>query len=46
MISGSIPNNEIERLSKLRSLDILDTLEEEAYDDLTFLAAQICETPI
>ncbi|MBX2869576.1 MAG: GAF domain-containing sensor histidine kinase [Acidiferrobacterales bacterium] len=46
MKSGSIPENEPERLAKLRSLDILDTLEEEAYDDLTLLAAQICDTPI
>ncbi|MBX2846810.1 MAG: GAF domain-containing sensor histidine kinase [Acidiferrobacterales bacterium] len=46
MISGKIPKNEAQRLAKLRSLDILDTLEEEAYDDLTFIAAKICETPI
>ena len=46
MTNADVPNNEMERLSKLRSLDILDTLEEQAYDDLTFLAAQICETPI
>lgn len=46
MIGGEIPKNEAERLDKLRSLDILDTLEEEAYDDLTFLAAKICQTPI
>ena len=46
MRSGAIPKNETERLKKLKSLDILDTLEEEAYDDLTLLAAQICDTPI
>ena len=46
MISGAIPKNEAKRLAKLQSLDILDTLEEQAYDDLTFLAAEICETPI
>lgn len=46
MISGKIPDNEIERLLKLKSFDILDTLEEQAYDDLTHLAAQICDTPI
>ena len=46
MRSGDIPKNETARLKKLNSLDVLDTLEEEAYDDLTFLAAQICNTPI
>lgn len=46
MISGTIPNNETKRLDKLRSLKVLDTLEEDAYDDLTLLAAQICQTPI
>jgi len=46
MISGAIPKNEAQRLAKLRSLEILDTLEEQAFDDLTFLAAQICDVPI
>lgn len=46
MISGKIPSNEFERLARLRDLDILDTLEEQAYDDLSHLAAQICDTPI
>jgi len=46
MISGKIPDNENERLRWLKELDILDTLEESAYDDLTHLAAQICDTPI
>ena len=38
--------NEEERLRALGSLHILDTLEEQAYDDLTLLAAQLCDTPI
>ena len=46
MISGKIPDNEFERLIRLKEFDILDTLEERAYDDLTHLAAQICDTPI
>lgn len=46
MISAPLPNNEDERLRWLRELDILDTLEERAYDDLTLLAAQICDVPI
>lgn len=46
MIAASLPENESERLRKLNELAILDTLEEQAYDDLTYLAAQICGTPI
>lgn len=46
MISAPFPDNEQERLRRLKELDILDTLEEQAYDDLTHLAAQICDTPI
>ena len=39
-------NNESLRLRSLEELDILDTPEEQAYDDITALAAQICGTPI
>ena len=46
MIAAKIPEDEDSRLQKLYELDILDTLEEQAYDDLTMLAAQICDTPI
>lgn len=46
MISAPLPANEDERLEALYQLDILDTLEEQAYDDLTLLAAQICDVPI
>ncbi len=46
MISAALPDNEEERIRLLQELEILDTLEEQAYDDLTFLAAQICDTPI
>lgn len=46
MIAASISEKEEDRLRKLYELEILDTLEEQAYDDLTKLAAQICNTPI
>ena len=40
------PSNEVERLNALRAYNVLDTPPEEAFDDLTRLASQICETPI
>ena len=46
MLSATLPVNEDRRLFLLDQLGILDTLEEQAYDDLTFLAAKICKTPI
>lgn len=46
MKSAPLPENEAERIRRLHELDILDTLEEQAYDDLTYLAAQICNTPV
>ncbi len=46
MKHADLPENEAERLRRLDELGILDTLEEQAYDDLTHLAAQICDTPI
>lgn len=41
-----LPNNELYRLNALRDYQILDTPPEKVFDDLTFLAAQICHTPI
>src|ERR1051325_6028231 len=41
-----LPPNEAARLQALRQFEILDTEPEETYDDLTFLASQICDTPI
>ena len=40
------PANEQERLQALKSYEILDTLPEKDFDDLTLLASQICQTPI
>jgi GAF domain-containing protein len=40
-----IPANEAERLAVLKEYCILDTDREKSYDDLTALAAQICQVP-
>lgn len=46
MKSAPRPEDEQQRLSALREYQILDTLPEPAYDDITRIAAQICDTPI
>ncbi len=46
MIKASVPKNEAARLETLRRYDILDSLPESIYDDLTRIAAEICDTPI
>lgn len=38
--------NEVERLKALRQYRILDTDPEQAFDDLTLIASQICGAPI
>src|SRR6478672_527927 len=45
-MKAPLPENEAERLAALRGLGILDTPPELAYDDLSALAAHICQTPI
>ncbi|HEY9762013.1 MAG TPA: ATP-binding protein [Trichocoleus sp.] len=46
MIPAPFPENEEQRITKLLSYNILDTSAETAYDDLTAIAAHICQTPI
>jgi len=46
MISPQIPENEDGRVQALKSYHILDTLPEKDFDDLTRIAAEICQTPI
>jgi PAS domain S-box-containing protein len=41
-----LPENEADRLATLRDLDVLDTPSERVYDELSALAAYICQTPI
>ncbi len=42
MILPEIPSNETERLKALRSYEILDSISEKEYDQLTAIASQIC----
>ena len=41
-----LPQTEKKRLKVLWQYDVLDTVPEEVFDDLTELAARICEAPI
>ncbi len=41
-----IPRNEARRLKVLWQYEVLDTVPEEIFDDLTELAARICQAPI
>jgi GAF domain-containing protein len=41
-----IPKNEKKRLKVLWQYDVLDTVPEKVFDELTELAAHICESPI
>ena len=45
-MKAPIPSNETQRLAALREYRILDTTPEVAYDDITELAAYICDVPI
>ncbi len=44
--TAPISPNEKKRLKVLWQYEVLDTVPEEVFDDLTELAAQICEAPI
>ncbi|MCY7331833.1 MAG: PAS domain S-box protein, partial [Pseudanabaena sp. CAN_BIN31] len=46
MIPAQEPTNELERVAALYQCKILDTESEQGFDDITQLAAYICQTPI
>ncbi|HSI86878.1 MAG: PAS domain S-box protein [Candidatus Methylacidiphilales bacterium] len=46
MISPIKPPDEARRLEALWQFDLLDTEPEQAFDDLTALAAHVCEAPV
>ncbi|PWL30283.1 PAS domain S-box protein [uncultured Roseivirga sp.] len=46
MKKPDIPHNEKARLSALKSYQVLDTLPESEFDDITLIASEICGTPI
>ena len=46
MESATLPPDEKTRLLALQEFDILDTLPEQAYDDITNIASHICGTPV
>ena len=39
-------HSEVKRLDYIRGLQILDTHREQQFDDIAFLAASICDTPV
>src|SRR3974377_1566274 len=45
-MTAPIPENEKKRLKVLWQYEVLDTVPEEVFDDLTELAARICEAPM
>ena len=45
-LKAPLPANETERLKALASYAVLDTPPEQGFDDLTMLAAHICDVPI
>jgi GAF domain-containing protein len=45
-MKAPLPANETERLKALYQFEILDTLAEQVFDDLTLIASRICDTPI
>ena len=45
-MKAPLPKNEAQRLAALKEYHILDTAPEQIYDDITALAAHLCDAPI
>lgn len=45
-MNAPIPVNETERIEELKKYNILDSISEKSFDDITFLASVICEVPV
>jgi two-component system, cell cycle sensor histidine kinase and response regulator CckA len=45
-MKAPLPPDEAQRLKTLHQYDVLDTPPEQSFDDLTLLAAHICQTPM
>ncbi|MGB5418109.1 sensor histidine kinase [Algibacter sp.] len=46
MIKPELPNNETQRLEAVKQYNLLDTLPEADFDNITTLVAKICKVPI
>jgi PAS domain S-box-containing protein len=46
MKTPDTPDNEAQRLEALKGYEILDSLAETAFDDITKMASEICGTPV
>ena len=46
IVSAPLPKSEKKRLNVLWQYDVLDTVPEEVFDELTNLAALICDSPV
>jgi PAS domain S-box-containing protein len=46
MMTPPLPENEAARLEALRAYAVLDTAPEKQFDDITYLASQICGAPV
>ena len=45
-MKAPIPQDEEARLERLRQYQVLDTAAEQAFDDITKMAADVCQTPV